>query len=192
MKTENSSKRISLVYLFLIMLKLSLFTFGGGYVIVSLMKKKFVDQLNWIEEEEMLNLVSIAQSSPGAVAVNGAILVGYKIAGIKGAIISIIATILPPFFIIYLLSNIYDSFRDNLIVSSVLFAMQAGVAAIILDVVINLSRNIIKQKNVILIILMILSFFLSYFLKVNIIYIIILSGFIGVMHSQLRQLLRRN
>lgn len=174
------------------MLKLSLFTFGGGYVIVSLMKKKFVDQLDWIEEEEMLNLVSIAQSSPGAVAVNGAILVGFKIAGVKGAIISIIATILPPFFIIYLVSNIYDSFRDNLVISSILFGMQAGVAAIIIDVVISLSINVIKQKNVVLVILMILSFFLSYFLNVNIIYIIILSGIIGVMHAPLRKFFGRN
>ena len=63
----------------------ALFTFGGGYVIVSLMKKKFVDEYHWIEEEEMLDLVAIAQSSPGAIAVNGAIVVGYKLAGMIGA-----------------------------------------------------------------------------------------------------------
>ena len=63
-------------------LYLSAFTFGGGYVIVTLMKKKFVDELHWIDEEEMLDLVAIAQSAPGAIAVNGAIVVGYKLAGI--------------------------------------------------------------------------------------------------------------
>ena len=76
---------------------LSAFTFGGGYVIVSLMKKKFVDELHWIEEKEMLDLVAIAQSSPGAIAINGSIVVGYKLAGITGVLVSIIGTIIPPF-----------------------------------------------------------------------------------------------
>lgn len=68
---------------------LSAFTFGGGYVIVSLMKKKFVDEYHWIEEEEMLDLVAIAQSAPGAIAVNGAIVIGYKLAGIAGILTAI-------------------------------------------------------------------------------------------------------
>ena len=81
-------------------LYLSTFTFGGGYVIVTLMKKKFVDELHWIDEEEMLDLVAIAQSAPGAIAVNGAIVVGYKLAGIAGALAAIIGTIIPPFVIL--------------------------------------------------------------------------------------------
>ena len=76
------SKRNVLIKLFLSTFYLSAFTFGGGYVIVTLMKKKFVDEYHWIEEEEMLDLVAIAQSAPGAIAVNGAIVVGYKLAGI--------------------------------------------------------------------------------------------------------------
>ena len=102
--------------LFVSTLYISAFTFGGGYVIVSLLKKKFVDELTWINEEEMLDLVSIAQSSPGAIAVNGAIVVGYKIAGIIGVIVSIIGTIIPPMLIIILVSYFYEIFKDNLIV----------------------------------------------------------------------------
>lgn len=75
-----------LLKLFWSTLYLSAFTFGGGYVIVSLMKKKFVDDFGWIDEEEMLDLVAIAQSTPGAIAVNGAIVVGYKLEGIIGVI----------------------------------------------------------------------------------------------------------
>ena len=82
MKEQNKKK--ILLRLFLSTLYLSAFTFGGGYVIVTLMKKKFVDEYHWIEENEMLDLVAIAQSSPGAIAVNGAIVVGYKLAGIAG------------------------------------------------------------------------------------------------------------
>ena len=75
---------------------LSAFTFGGGYIIIPLMRKKFVEELHWIEEQEMLDLSAIAQSSPGAIAVNAAILVGYRIAGIPGALVTICGTILPP------------------------------------------------------------------------------------------------
>ena len=86
--------------LFITNFYLSAFTFGGGYVIVTLMKNKYVDELNWIEEKEMLDLVAIGQSAPGPIAVNGAIVIGFKLAGIKGAFVSMLATIIPPFVII--------------------------------------------------------------------------------------------
>ena len=106
---------------------LSAFTFGGGYVIVSLMKKKFVDEYHWIEEEEMLDLVAIAQSAPGAIAVNGAIVIGYKLAGIVGILTAIAGTVIPPFLIISILSAGYQAFRNNQIISLMLEGMQAGV-----------------------------------------------------------------
>lgn len=80
-------KKSVLWTLFFSTLYLSVFTFGGGYVIVSLMKKKFVDEYHWIEEDEMLDLIAIAQSTPGAIAVNGAIVVGYKLAGLPGVLL---------------------------------------------------------------------------------------------------------
>lgn len=80
-------KKSVLWTLFFSTLYLSVFTFGGGYVIVSLMKKKFVDEYHWIEEDEMLDLIAIAQSAPGAIAVNGAIVVGYKLAGLPGVLL---------------------------------------------------------------------------------------------------------
>ena len=104
-----------LAKLFLSTLYLSAFTFGGGYVIVTLMKKKFVDEYHWIDEQEMLDLVAIAQSSPGAIAVNGAIVVGYKLAGMAGVLTSVIATVLPPFTILTLISFCYAAFRSNLL-----------------------------------------------------------------------------
>ena len=111
------SKSKVLQKLFLSTLYLSAFTFGGGYVIVTLMKKKFVDEYHWIEENEMLDLVAIAQSSPGPIAVNGAIVVGYKLAGMIGVLVSIIGTIIPPFLIISVISVCYQAFRDNFFVS---------------------------------------------------------------------------
>ena len=114
------NKKEVLKKLFFSTLYLSAFTFGGGYVIVTLMKQKFVDELHWIEEEEMLDLIAIAQSAPGAIAVNGAIVVGYKLWGLLGALVAIFATIIPPFLIITVISFFYELFRDNFVVSSLL------------------------------------------------------------------------
>lgn len=99
METDLTKKQL-LIKLFISTLYLSAFTFGGGYVIITLMKDKFVDQYHWIDEQEMLDLVAIAQSAPGPIAVNGAIVVGYKLAGLAGLITAIIGTIIPPFVII--------------------------------------------------------------------------------------------
>ena len=109
--------------LFLSTLYLSAFTFGGGYVIVTLMKDKFVDKYHWIEENEMLDLIAIAQSAPGAIAVNGAIVVGYKLAGLAGVLTAIFGTVLPPFLIISAISVFYQMFRDNFIISELLDGM---------------------------------------------------------------------
>ena len=116
-------------------------------MIVSLMKKKFVDELHWIEEKEMLDLVAIAQSSPGAIAINGAIVVGYKLAGITGVLVSIIGTIIPPFVIISLLSVCYNTFRSNELVSQMLEGMQAGVGAVIASVTYEMGTGVVKEKD---------------------------------------------
>ena len=180
------NKKEIYIKLFLSTFYLSAFTFGGGYVIISLMKKKFVDDLKWIEEEEMLNLTAIAQSSPGAVAVNASILVGYKIAGIFGALVSIIGTILPPFIILSIVSIFYTAFRENIVVNSVLKGMQAGVAAVIADVVINMASNISKEREIISIVVMMGAFIATYFFKVNVMYIILVCGIIGALKVVIR------
>lgn len=158
---------------------LSAFTFGGGYVIIPLMQKKFVDDLKWIDEDEMLNLAAIAQSSPGAVAVNASILLGYRVAGILGAFISILGTVLPPLIIISIISFFYTAFRENIVVNAVLKGMQAGVAAVIADVVLNLGGNVVKEKDLISVFVMISAFIATFFLKINVMYIILVCGCIG-------------
>lgn len=158
---------------------LSAFTFGGGFVIIPLMKKKFADDLKWIEEDEMLNLTAIAQSSPGAVAVNAAILLGYKVAGITGALAAILGTILPPFISISIVSIFYNAFRENIVVNAILKGMQAGIAAVIADVVISLGGNILKERDILSAVIMAGAFIATYFFKVNVAYIILVCGFTG-------------
>lgn len=166
---------------------LSAFTLGGGYVIVPLMRKKFVDELHWLEEKEMLDLTAIAQSSPGALAVNASILIGYRIAGVLGAIITILGTVLPPLITISLISLCYDAFRESVIAEALMFGMQAAVAAVIVDVVISMGQNIFKEKNLIMTMIMFLVFILNYFLNVNLIVIILGCGAMGAMMTLHRE-----
>lgn len=166
--------------LFIYTFVLSALTFGGGYVIASLMKKQFVDKLGWINEKEMLDYVSIAQSSPGAIAVNAAALLGYNLSGLPGAITAIIGTVLPPLIILPVLAVGYAAFAGNEIVKNVLLGMQAGICAIIIDTVIGLASSVFKKKNVIQIIMAAAVFGIAAFLNVNVIYIIIVCAVIGL------------
>ena len=180
-------KKKVLFRLFISTLYLSAFTFGGGYVIVSLLKKKFVDEYHWIENDEMLDLVAIAQSSPGAIAVNGAIVVGYKLAGIIGALVAIIGTIIPPFVIITILSVCYQAFRDNWLVSQMLEGMQAGVAAVIACVTYEMGSGIVGEGDKISLIIMAGAFIAACFLNVNVIYIILTCIALGVVRTLWRR-----
>ena len=169
--------------IFLSTLYLSTFTFGGGYVIVTLLKNKFVDKLHWIDEEEMLDLVAIAQSSPGAIAVNGAIVVGYKLAGIMGVIVAILGAIIPPFCIITIISFFYIAFKNNMMIQSLLSGMTAGVGAVIVSVVYDMGRGIIKSKDWIFILIMFVSFIANYVFNVNVVYIILIVAVIGAIRT---------
>ena len=171
--------------LFISTLYLSAFTFGGGYVIVTLMKEKFVDQLHWIEEDEMLDLIAIAQSAPGAIAVNGSIVVGYKLAGLLGALTAILATIIPPFVIISVISYFYELFRDNFVVSTLLSGMQAGVAAVIGSVVWDMGGGVLKQKSALSVAIMLLAFIAVCIYRVNVIIVILVCIALGILRTVL-------
>jgi len=165
---------------------ISAFTFGGGFVIVPLMKKKFTDELKWIQEKEMLDLIAIAQSSPGAIAINTSILIGYRMAGIIGALITVFATILPPLIIITALSFFYGAIKDNAVIASMLKGMQAGIAAIIADVVINMGGKIFKEKSIVSVLIMFASFVAVFFFKINVVILIVASGFIGFVNFYMK------
>lgn len=165
--------------LFWSVFKLSACTFGGGFVIIPLMRKKFVEELHWIEEQEMMDLTAIAQSSPGAIAVNASILVGYHVAGFPGALLTVLGTVLPPLVIISIISLFYQAFRDNQIVNMAMMGMMAGVAAVICDVVITMGIGIFRQKRLLPAAVLLASFAAVRFAGMNIIFIILLSGIIG-------------
>lgn len=168
------------IKLFMATFYLSAFTFGGGYVIIPLMRKKFVNEYHWIDETEMLDLTAIAQSTPGAIAVNAAILVGYRLAGYFGSVITIVATVLPPLIIMSIISVAYTSFIHNLNIKYILRGMQAGVAAVIIDVVVSMVIDLIKERRILPIAIMIGALIAAFVFEINVIIIILLSGLIGV------------
>ena len=165
--------------LFLSTLYISAFTFGGGFVIVTFMKKKFVDELHWIDEDEMLDLTAIAQSSPGSIAVNAAILVGWRIGGVLGIAIAVLGTLLPPMLILSMISFFYAAFASNRYVAVVLKGMQAGVAAVILDVVCGLGSKVVKEHSALSIALMLCAFAATFFFKINVVFILLAAALVG-------------
>ena len=164
MEEKGMKKKKKLLRLFIETFYLSAFTFGGGYMIVSLMKKKFVNEYHWIEED-----------------VNGAIVVGYKLAGISGVIVSVFGAVLPPFLIISVVSVFYEIFRDNGIVAAMLSGMQTGVGAVIISVVYEMAKGQSKKENRIeLAIIMVVAFMASYVFDISVIYIILACIGVGI------------
>jgi chromate transporter len=135
----------------------------------------------------MLDLTALAQSSPGAIAVNAAILTGYRMEGILGVIASVLGTVIPPVTTLSVISLCYGIFRDSPLVQAVLKGMQAGVAAVICDVVLDLSGKVVKTKSVLSILLMIAAFVLVYFFDLSVILVILVAAILGVVIGLVRK-----
>lgn len=139
----------------------------------------------------MLDLAAIAQSSPGAIAVNAAILVGYHVAGVTGALVTVLGTVLPPLVIISVISLFYQAFRDNQIVNMAMAGMLCGVAAVIFDVVINMSKTILKQKKILPLLVLVGAFVAVRFWDMNIILVILICGVIGAAETWHQEKMRK-
>lgn len=169
-------KKASLLWLFGINLFISAFTFGGGYVVVPMIRKYFVERKGLFDEGELLNLAACAQSSPGAIAVNLAAVTGFRVAGKRGAVIGCVAAVIPPLIILTVISAFYAAFRDNAFVAAALKGMEAGVCALVVDVVIDMGRAIFREKQPLLCVLLPLSFALVFFFGVNVVFVILGSA----------------
>lgn len=183
---EDSDRRRKYRTLFLSTFQLSACTFGGGFVIIPLMRKKFVEEFHWIGEQEMMDLTAIAQASPGAIAVNASILVGYHAAGIPGAMVTVLGTVLPPLLIISAISMFYTAFRDSMIVNIFMEGMLAGVTAVICDVVMTVGGAVIKQRRTLPLLMLMVSFLAVRYWNINIIIIILVCGTVGAADMWLR------
>lgn len=156
-------------------------TFGGGGVIIPMLQKKYVEDLKWIEPDEMMDMIAIAQSSPGIMAVNTAIIIGYRIAGIRGALCSIVGSVLPPMVILSVISFIYEAFCSNHVVALVLKGMEAGVAAVMINVSINMSSTVVKHKKLLNDVLLAGAAIGAIFFGVPIIRLIVICAVISIL-----------
>ena len=180
---ENKEKRDGHFYraLFCSTFLISAFTVGGGFVIIPLLKAKYVDEYGWIGDKETLDLVAIAQSMPGVVAVNAAILLGYRMAGIPGALTALFATVLPPLITLSLIAQAYEAFASSPMVRLVLKGMQCGATALIVSVAADLVRKQCSQGLTISLAILVGTFVANFFFGVNLMLLIVIDGAAGLL-----------
>ncbi len=162
-------------------------TFGGGLVIMAVLQKKFVEELKWLTEEEVMDMIAIAQSCPGVMAVNTSIIIGYRIGGVPGALMTVFGTILPPMVILSVIAMFYNQFRQNRIVALAFRGMQAGVVAVVLSALITLAKNVIKNRDVFTIPVLIAACVAAVYFQVDVIYLILFCGIFGGITTFIRQ-----
>lgn len=167
---------------------ISTFTFGGGYVVVPMIRRYFVERRRCFTEEELVSMAAVAQSTPGAIAINLSALAGFRTAGLGGAVLSCIAAILPPLAILGLVSAFYAA---NAVIAAVLKGMQAGVAALIVDLIIDMCRMLLKERSPLLTAMIPCAFLASFVLNVNVALILAASCLLCVGRVLLKRRARR-
>ena len=166
--------------LFITFIKIGAFTFGGGYAMVPLIQRETVEKKKWINDDDILEIVAIAESTPGPIAVNSATFVGYKTAGVLGAAAATIGVVLPSFTIIYFISFVIDKFENNTAVKYAFSGIRAGVLALIIKALWTMSKK--KKKNIISFIITAFAFIFAA-LNINVIYIILACAVTGIVSS---------
>ena len=180
MEEKQKNKRYVLRKLFFASLYLSTFTFGGGYAMVPLIQRETVEKKKWINDDDILEIVAIAESTPGPIAVNSATFVGYKTAGVLGAAAATIGVVLPSFTIIYFISFVIDKFENNTAVKYAFSGIRAGVLALIIKALWTMSKK--SAKNIISFIITAFAFIFAA-LNINVIYIILACAVTGIVSS---------
>ena len=172
-----------LIELFLTMLKIGTFTFGGGYSMIAFLESELVEKKKWIEKDDFLNMIAIAESTPGPIAINSATYIGYKMSGVIGSIICTLGVVLPAFIIMFIISLYFDKFLELKYISYAFKGIQIGVIYLIFRAGIKFLKNIDKNLFNISIISLVMFFMILFsLLSINFssIYFIVISGFIGM------------
>lgn len=188
----------TLINLFLTFMKIGALTFGGGYAMISIIEREVVEKNRWINQSEMLDVLSISESTPGPISVNTATFVGYRVAGFWGSFFATLGLVIPSFVVILLISFFYQTFLSWTVVQAAFLGIRSGVIILLIDAVIKLKKSVKLSPVTILLFcltvsLIILSFFFDFSLsigsfKVSISIILILLGMvIGIVSTALRK-----
>lgn len=170
-----------LLQLFATTFKLGLFTFGGGYAIVPLLQKDFVENKKWIDSAEMVDIVALSQAAPGAIAVNASVFIGYRLAGVPGALFSALGSALPSLILLYFITLVYKEFAANKYVAGALRGIRAGVAALMIQAVYKLGKPALK--DLFGWIFAFICFAVVLFTDINAVFVILGGGLIGWLYS---------
>ena len=162
--------------------KINMVTFGGGYAIMPIIKKTYVDEKFYLTENDMLDIIALAQSIPGAMAINTSMLVGYKLRGVMGALVSLIGAFLPPLLVISVVYLFYELFQTNLLIQSILSGMRGAVSAVMIYSAFNMFKSLLKTNRVFSLTLMILAFLIGWFTNISVGYIMLVAGIIGFLY----------
>lgn len=175
------------LWLFLVNLYISTFTFGGGYVVVPMVRKYFVAGKHFFTEDDLMEMAAVAQSTPGAIAINLAALAGHKTAGLSGAFVSCVSSLMPPLVILSVISASYAAFCSNVVIAAVLKGMQAGVAALIVDLIADMFLMILKERSIMLTLMVPAAFASNFFLQVNVAVVLIVCCVLCIIRAGLRR-----
>jgi chromate transporter len=176
-------KRSLLWEIFISLFKIGLFTFGGGYAMIALLENEYVSKRKWLEKEEFLDLVAIAESTPGPIAINASTYVGYKTAGLPGAIVGTVGMCLPSFIIIYTISLFLDKFLEFSLIASAFRGIRVCVVYLILSAGIKMLKGMKRNAlNISIVSAVVLSMVLFAILSVDFssIFYILISAAIGL------------
>lgn len=174
-------KKVTLWQIFITFFKTGLFTFGGGYAMIAILEKELVAKKNWITDADMLDMLVIAESTPGVIAVNTATGVGYRLRGVLGAIVATLGVVLPSFVIICGLSFVIELVANNKWYQAAFTGVQACVSALILNAFIKMSKQL--KRDWFNIVLVIAAFGVAAFTYFNAIYLILIGGALGVAYT---------
>ena len=171
--------------LFITFFKIGAFTIGGGLAMLPIIEKEIVDKKGYIGKEEIVDAFAVSQSLPGVIAINSSIYVGYRVAGMMGALVSALGVILPSFIIILIIAVLFKSVSGNPIIDKALTGAKAGIAGVIAAAVVRLGKQVIK--DVFAAVLAVVAFILAFAFDVNIAIIIILGALAGLVFYRIRR-----
>jgi len=174
-----------LIDLFFIFLKIGTFTIGGGYAMIPLIEKEIVDKKGWIGREDFVDMLALAQSSPGPIAVNAAIFVGYKVAGFPGCLIAVFGSIVTVFLIMVIIATYFIGAKDNPVVERIFKGIRPAVVALIAAPVIRMGKNAKINRKTIIIPIAAVIFIV--FIKISAIYVILFSAIGGLIYGYCRR-----
>lgn len=167
--------------IFFTFFKIGLFTFGGGYAMIGVMQKDIVEKKKWIDEETMLELITISEATPGPFAINGATYIGYQHKKFLGSLFATLGVVLPSFIVILIISLFLEAFSENVFIANALKGISAGVSVLIFNALFKLSKKV--KMNVINILLILMAFGVSFFTDFSIILLLLITGVFGFIVS---------